>query len=306
MLADLGLVAVGALCAGLGGDLFVRGAVRAAAWLRVRPGLIGATVAAFATSAPELVVAVTAALEDAPAIALGNALGANIVNLGLALGLSLLIGPSKVSQGGVTRDLPAAFAIPLLTAVFVADGTLGRLEAAAMVAVFAGWLVLSVRQERETPEAEVPLPRSERARAVALVVAGVVLLLVSGDTFVRGAVGLADRFGWDRFLVGATLVALGTTIPELATSVVAKLRGHDEIGLGTLLGSCIFNGGFIVPVAALIAPPAIGFADVAVALGAGVVLVIAARPYRGAVLGRRRGVLLLALYAAFIAALALG
>ena len=175
-----------------------------------------------------------------------------------------------------------------------------------MFAVFAGWLVLSVRQERETPEAEVPLPRSERARAVALVVAGVVLLLVSGETFVRGAVGLADRFGWDRFLVGATLVALGTTIPELATSVVAKLRGHDEIGLGTLLGSCIFNGGFIVPVAALITPPTVGFADVAVALGAGVVLVIAARPYRGAVLGRRRGVLLLALYAAFIAALALG
>jgi cation:H+ antiporter len=306
VLADLGLVAVGALCAGLGGDLFVRGAVRAAAWLRVRPGLIGATVAAFATSAPELVVAVTAALEDAPAIALGNALGANVVNLGLALGLSLLIGPSTVSQGGVTRDLPAAFAIPLLTAAFVADGTLGRVEAAAMVAVFAGWLVLSVRQERETPEAEVPLPRSERAGAVALVVAGVVLLLVSGDTFVRGAVGLADRFGWDRFLVGATLVALGTTIPELATSVVAKLRGHDEIGLGTLLGSCIFNGGFIVPVAALITPPTVGFADVAVALGAGVVLVIAARPYRGAVLGRRRGALLLALYAAFVAALALG
>jgi cation:H+ antiporter len=304
VLADLGLIAAGALCAGLGGEIFVRGAVRAAAWLRVRPGLIGATVAAFATSAPELVVAVTAALEDAPAIALGNALGANVVNLGLALGLSLLIGPSTVSQGGVTRDLPAAFAIPLLTALFVADGELGRLEAAAMLAVFAGWLVLSVRQERETPQAAVPLPRRERARAVALVAAGVALLLVSGETFVRGAVGLADRFGWDPFLVGATLVALGTTIPELATSVIAKLRGHDEIGLGTLLGSCIFNGGFIVPVAALITPPTVAFADVAVALGAGVALVIAARPYRSAVLGRLRGVLLLALYGAYLAALA--
>jgi cation:H+ antiporter len=306
VLADLGLIAVGALCAGVGGEIFVRGAVRAAAWLRVRPGLIGATVAAFATSAPELVVAVTAALEDAPAIALGNALGANVVNLGLVLGLSLLIGPSTVSQGGVTRDLPAAFAIPLLTAVFVGDGRLGRVEAVAMFAVFAGWLVLSVRQERETPEARLPSPHREHLRSLALIGGGVALLLVAGETFVRGALGLAGRFGWDPFLVGATLVALGTTIPELATSVVAKLRGHDEIGLGTLLGSCIFNGGFIVPVAALITPPAIGFADVSVALGAGVVLVIAARPYRSAALGRRRGALLLALYAAFIAALALG
>ena len=130
MLADFGLLAAGALCAGVGGELFVRGAVRIAAWLRIRPGLIGATVAAFATSAPELAVALTAAVEGAPAVALGNALGANVVNLGLALGLSLLIGPSQLSQGGVARDLPAAFAIPALTALLL--GLVGS--------VIGGWI----------------------------------------------------------------------------------------------------------------------------------------------------------------------
>jgi cation:H+ antiporter len=151
-----------------------------------------------------------------------------------------------------------------------------------------------------------PFSRRARAETVGLVVAGVALLLVAGEAFVAGAVGLADRFGWDRFVVGATLVALGTTIPELATSVIAKLRGHDEIGLGTLLGSCIFNGAFIVPAAALITPPAVAFYEVAIALGAGVALVIAALPIRERTLGRRRGVLLLAVYAAYVAALAFG
>ena len=305
MLADFGLLAAGALCAGVGGELFVRGAVRIAAWLRIRPGLIGATVAAFATSAPELAVALTAAVEGAPAVALGNALGANVVNLGLALGLSLLIGPSQLSQGGVARDLPAAFAIPALTALLLVDGRLGRFDAAVLLAIFAGWLVLSIRQEREAPEAEVPSPRRERAASVALVVAGVALLLVAGETFVRGAVGLAERFAWDRFVVGATLVAIGTTIPELATSVIAKLRGHDEIGLGTLLGSCIFNGAFIVPVAALITPPAVAFAQVSVALAAGATLVVAALPLGRRTLGRPRGLVLLALYAAYLLAIAL-
>lgn len=305
MLADAGLLLAGALFAGLGGEMFVRGAVRAATWLRIRPGLIGATVAAFATSAPELAVSITAALEGTPVIALGNALGANAVNLGLALGLSLVIGPSVLSQGGVRRDLPAAFAVPVLTGLFLVDGRLGRIEAAILLAVFAAWLVLSIRQERETPEAVVPFSRRARAETVGLLVAGVALLLVAGEAFVSGAVSLADRFGWDRFVVGATLVALGTTIPELATSVIAKLRGHDEIGLGTLLGSCIFNGAFIVPVAALITPPAVAFGDVAIALGAGVALVVAALPLGKRMLGRERGALLLALYAAYVAAIAL-
>ncbi len=303
MWLDLGLLALGAACAGLGGEIFVRGAVRAAAWMRIRPGLIGATVAAFATSGPELAVAVTSAMEGAPAIALGNALGANVLNMGLALGISLLIGPSTVSQGGVMRDLPVAVAVPVLTALFLLDGRIGRIDALLLAAVFCAWLALSIRQEREAPEAAMPFSVRERALTVGLLVVGVLLLLGAGDAFVAGAVGLADRFGWDRFVVGATLVALGTTIPELATSVIAKLRGHDEIGLGTLLGSCIFNGSFIVPVAALVQPIAAGLAEVGVALAFGVVTVVAAVPYTGRRLGRRRGLALVALYAVYVVVL---
>jgi cation:H+ antiporter len=303
MWADAGLLLLGAICAGIGGELFVRGAVRTAAWLHVRPGLIGATVAAFATSAPELMVGVTAALEGAPAIALGNALGANVVNLTLALGLSLLVGPSVLSQGGVMRDLPAALAVPALTGLALLDGKIGRFDATVLLVVFATWLALSIRQEREAPEAEMPFSRRERLLTVGLVAAGLAMLVLAGDAFVAGALGLSDRFGWDRFVVGATLVAVGTTVPELATSVIAKLRGQDEIGLGTLLGSCVFNGSFIVPVTAMIRPISAGLAEVGVALAFGLAAVLAALPYRARTLGRRRAFLLLGVYVAYLVAL---
>jgi cation:H+ antiporter len=303
MWASAGLLLLGAVCAGIGGELFVRGAVRAAAWLRVKPGLIGATVAAFATSAPELMVGVTAALEGAPSLALGNALGANVVNLTLALGLSLLVAPSVLSQGGARRDLPAALAVPAFTGFALLDGKIGRVDAIVLLLVFAIWLALSIRQEREAPEAEMPVGPGGRLATVGLVLAGLATLVLAGDAFVTGALRLSDHFGWDRFVVGATLVAIGTTIPELATSVIAKLRGQDEIGLGTLLGSCVFNGSFIVPVTAMIHPISAGLAEVGVALAFGLAAVVAALPYGARTLGRRRGALLLGIYVANLTAL---
>lgn len=306
MWGDLGLLALGAACAGIGGEAFVRGAVRAAALLHVRPGLIGFTLAAFATSAPELMVAVSAALAGEPAIALGNALGANALDLGLALGISLLIGPSVLGQGNVNRDLSAALAIPVLTALFLVNGVLGRLESLVLLALFAGWLYLVIRQEREEPGLAAPPPPGAVPNAVALLVFGLVLLVAAGEAFVAGALGLGRTMGWDLFVVGATLVAFGTTLPELSTSVIAKLRGQDEVGIGTILGSCIFNGAFIVPVTALIAPPQVAFREVALSLAAGAALVLAAVPYFRHPLARRRGLLLLGLYAAYAAALIAG
>lgn len=303
MWPDIGLLLLGALCAGLGGEAFVRGAVRLAALLRVRPGLIGLTLAAFATSAPELMVAVTAALEGAPEIALGNTQGANAVNLGLALGISLLLGPSRIDRGNLNRDVAAVVGVSLVTGVALIDGTLGRGDAVVLAAVFALWLYRVLKEEREGEALTVPVPRSQGVAAVANVLAGLALLVVSGETFVRGAIGLAERQGWDLFVVGATLVAFGTTLPELATSLVAKLRGQDEVGLGTLFGSCVFNAGVIVPAAALIRPPAVPFAEVAVALGAVLLLVAASVPLGRSTLSRERGLLLLGLYAAYVAIL---
>jgi len=304
MWPDLALLAIGAACAGLGGEAFVRGAVRAAGLLGIRPGVIGLTLAAFATSAPELVVGVTAALEDAAAVTLGNVLGANAVNLGVALGVSLLLGPSRLGDEGLARDVLATLAAPLLIGLFMFDGVLARGEAAVLLAVFALWLYFVFRGEGATRANAVPVVASEARAAAAYLVAGLGLLIVSGETFVAGAKGLAAHVGWDLFFVGATLVALGTTLPELATSVIAKLRGQDEIGLGTIFGSCIVNAAFIVPVTAWIAPPAVPFREVVVALAAGVLLVLAALPVRGSRPGPARGVLLLSLYAAYVAVLA--
>jgi cation:H+ antiporter len=304
MPAELAWLALGVLVAWAGGELFVRGAAALAAALAVPAGLIGSTVAAFATSSPELSVSVNAALEGAPQIALGDALGSNVVNIGLVLGLTLLLGPSQVTRTGVRADLPAALAVPLAVALLVADGEIGRLDAVLLLAGFAGWLAFAVRVALGEP---VPVSvRPSPARAVGPLAAGLVLLIGAGYAIVIGAKGLAMRFGWDPFVVGATLVAVGTSTPELATSLVAKLRGHADIGLGTLLGSNVFNGAVIVPVAALIAPISVAPGEVAVALGAGALLVLAALPYRSATLGRARGVLLLAVYAAYLGALGFG
>lgn len=301
MLPDLAWLALGVIAAWAGGESFVRGAAALAAALAVPAALIGSTVAAFATSSPELSVAVSAALAGAPQIALGDALGSNVVNIGLVLGLTLLLGPSRVTRTGVRADLPAVLAVPLALGLLIQDGEIGRLDAALLLAGFLGWLAFSIRMARR--EIVAAGAAATVARAIGPLVFGLALLVGAGYAIVTGAKGLAGQFGWDPFIVGATLVAVGTSTPELATSIVAKLRGHADIGLGTLLGSNVFNGAVVIPVAALIAPIRVAPAEVAVALGAGVLLVLAALPYRSAPLGRSRGILMLALYAAYVAAL---
>lgn len=300
MWADLGLLLFGAVCAGAGGDAFVRGAVRSASLLHVRPGLIGFTLAAFATSAPELIVGIASAREGAPEVAVGNALGANALNLGIALGISLLIGPSVIGRGNINRDLVTSLAIPALMALFLWDGTLGWLEACALLGVFVSWLYLVVRQERAEPGIRARPQAEAVGKAAALLIAGLALLVIAGEAFVAGTLSLGRRMDWDLFIVGATLVSVGTTLPELSTSVVAKLRGQDEVGLGTIFGSCIFNAAFIVPVAALISPPHVPFREVAVTLAAGALLVLAAVPLGRKPLGRTRGLLLLGVYAGYV------
>jgi cation:H+ antiporter len=142
--------------------------------------------------------------------------------------------------------------------------------------------------------------------AVAHGAAGFALLAIAGTLIVDGARGLALAWGMDEFVVGATVVALGTTAPELATVLAAKLRGHDEVGLGTVLGSNIFNGLFIIPIAAAIHPIAVGRAETAIALGFGAVAIALTYPGGSGLIGRLRGALLLALYAAYVASLLRG
>ncbi|MDP2367447.1 sodium:calcium antiporter [Rhodoferax sp.] len=286
--------------AALGGSLFLKGVLGVAAWLRLPKMLVATTLAAFATSAPELVVSSMAALAGKPGIGLGNALGANVVNAGLIMGLVLLFGALRVPPDAFRRDFAFALGVPVLTMVLVLDGVVSRGDGVTLLVVFGLWMVLVVRQA-VSHRREVPAqtgPPVDPVRAWLHVLVGVAGLVLAGHLFVVGASGIAVTLGVSAYVIGATIVALGTTMPELVTVVASRLRGHDDVGLGTLLGSNLFNGLAIVGLAASIHPIPAPVSEVAVALAFGFLTVLLMLPRDGG-LSRRRGLALVGAYAGF-------
>jgi cation:H+ antiporter len=310
--SNLFLLGLGLACAALGGELFVRGLLGIARWLRIPAGVIGATLAAFATSSPELTVAVNAAAADQSEIALGDALGSNIVNIGLVVGVILLVGASVRDLS--RREALVALGVTALMAVVVFDGAVTRLDGAVLLSVFVLWLAstlgpaLTGRRVRgpgpDLDEAAETLGDRRHGRSVVEALAGLLFLLAAGRLLVIGAKGLGAELGLSTFVVGAVLVSLGTSLPELATALSARLRGHTELGLGTVLGSNIFNTSFIVGVAAVLSPIGVERRDVwiSLAVGGAMLLVLLWRG-RGATLGRWRGAVLVSTYLATLAAL---
>jgi cation:H+ antiporter len=294
---------LGIAFAAAGGELFVRGTVGVARWLRIAPGIIGATVAAFATSSPELAVAVRSSVAGNPEIAFGNALGANVVNVALILGVGVVISGIKCPRSSVKRDFPVALLVPVVTGVLVLlDGVMSRLDGLLMLAIFFVWLGATIVEARGQRSA-VPQDIGEKKirPAVLSCVAGLACLVAAGELVVAGARGIAAAFGIDEFVIGATIVAVGTTAPELATMLVAKLRGHDDVGLGTILGSNIFNGLFIAGIAATIHPIAVEWRQSVVALVFGILALALSYPTGQGFIERRRGVILLVLYVVYLA-----
>lgn len=294
-------LALGIVCAGIGGELFVRGTVGLASLARISPGIVGATVAAFATSSPELSVSISSALAEKPQIALGDALGSNVVNVALILGLALIISGIQCPRDSVKRDLPLAVLIPIVTGILFLDGVLSRIDGALMLCMFIAWLVAAVIEARKQRSAtgEV-IGAQSKWRIFVSCMAGLVFLVAAGKLIVLGAREIAASFGISEFIIGATVVAIGTSVPELATTIIAKLRGHDEVGLGTVLGSNIFNGIFIVAIAALIHPIVVPLRDVVATLVFGVLAVAFVIPPRNGFIERRRGVLLISLYIGYL------
>jgi cation:H+ antiporter len=292
----------GVLCAAGGGELFLRGVVGLSDWLRVPKAVTAATLAAFATSSPEISVAVTSALAGSPRVALGDALGSNVVNVGLVLGVMLCIRPTPFDWSATRREFGLALVAPLLVLAALADGHLARVEAAVGLAVFGTWLLLVLQDALKARHGTAPsVTRRQGLVAAGQGAAGLVLLVVAGRLIVAGATGIGAMLGMDLFLIGATVVAFGTSAPELATAVVAKVRGHDDVGVGTVLGSNIFNCLFVVGLAAGIRPfdqPPWGVLS---SVAFGVLTVACLAPGRRAALPRSRGVLLLALYAGSVA-----
>ena len=299
---DYLVLILGVVCAGIGGELFVRGAVGLAFWARISPGIIGATVVAFATSSPELSVSINAALAGKPQIGLGDALGSNVVNVALILALALLISGIQSPRDSIKRDFPVALLIPIITGVLFLDGELSRLDGLLMLGMFIAWLVAAVIEARkQRSAAEEVIGEHRHWLVVVSCVTGLAFLVAAGNLIVASARGIAISFGIDEFIIGATIVAVGTSVPELATAVIAKLRGHDEVGLGTILGSNIFNGLLIVAVAAMIHPITVPWREVAIALVFGLVALVFTYPTRKGFIGRSRGVLLLMLYVVYLA-----
>ena len=270
-------------------------------WLRVSPGIIGATIAAFATSSPELAVSISAAIAGTPQIALGDALGSNVVNVALILALALSISGMQSPHDSAKRDFPVAVLVPVITGVLFLDGTLSRIDGLLLLGMFLAWLsavIIEARKQRSA--AEEVLGEQRGWLTILLCIIGLAFLVAAGRLIVAGAKGIAISLGLDEFIIGATIIAVGTSTPELATTVIAKLRGHDEVGLGTILGSNIFNGLLIVAVAAVICPISVDWREVAVALIFGVLAVVCTFPTRRGFIERRRGALLLVLYVVYL------
>ena len=278
---DYVMLAAGIVCAAGGAELFVRGAVGIAFWLRIAPGIVGATVAAFATSSPELAVGVSAALNGVPQIAFGDVLGANIVNVGLVLAIAVLISAMKCPRDSIRRDFSTALLTPVLTAALAFDGEISRVDGVVLMVVFFIWLTMTVVSARRQRGDVLPEANGGRGwRLIAVLLIGLVILFAAGHLIVTGAKGVARTMGIGEFVIGAVIVAVGTTVPELATTIVSKLRGYEEVGLGTVLGSNVFNACFIVAVAAMIHPIAVDGKQAAIALVFGFTVLLCAFPNR--------------------------
>jgi cation:H+ antiporter len=247
-----------------GAEWLVRGAAHMAAALGISPIVVGLTVVSLGTSAPEMVVCVVAALEGRPGLATGNVLGSNLANMGLILGITAIITPLNVQRRVVWREMPIMLTITLLLYPLLWDLKLTRIDGLVLLLALAGYLFSAFRAASEKApeivgeveglmedEGEGPLLR---LRDFALVLAGCLGLLVGGYAIVEGAVGVGMALGVSEVVIGLTVVAIGTSLPELATSVVAAIREEADIAVGNVIGSNIFNLAAILGVTSMVAP----------------------------------------------------
>jgi len=300
-MSDLALILGAILLAAAGGEAFLKSILSAALHLRVPKMVVATTLAAFATSSPELTVSTVAALAGQPEIGLGDALGSNVVNIALIFGLALLYGAVQTRRQDFGRDYYLALAAPVLGFFFILDGQIVRGEAFVLLAIFFAWLAWTVRDAlRQRDEAADIEGKLSPGKSLALGILGLGALIAAGRLFVSGATGIAAAFAVDTYVIGVVLVAIGTSLPELVTVILSRLRGHDDVGVGTLIGSNLFNGLAIVGVAGAIHPIAAPLHEVALTLAVGIVALLLLLPNRSDQIVRGRGVLLLFLYAGFI------
>jgi cation:H+ antiporter len=245
-----------------GGELLLRGAVAVALRFGLSPMLIGLTIVAFATSMPELLVTITAGLEGLTDVGIGNVVGSNVANILLILGVAAILKPIKTKPRLILRDTIAMVLASAVFIVYALLGEVGLLQGVAMLAILTIYLVLSYRLERQRGASsdEGDLLEDVGKRPCSLPMAGVLMaiglagLCLGSQFLIEGAVDLAKAAGVSDTVIGLTLVAVGTSLPELATAIVAGMRGHSDVALGNVLGSNIMNILLIVGILAIITP----------------------------------------------------
>jgi cation:H+ antiporter len=304
------LLLTGLVALYFGAEWLVRGGASLAVRLGVTPLLVGLTVVAYGTSTPELIVSSTAAAQGQGAIAIGNVVGSNIFNIGFILGLTALVAPMRVQLQLLKFDTPVMVGVALLFLLFFRDGSIQRWESLVFLAGIVLYTVVNVRLARRQASADVrqefddsvPKPTGSPWTDTGLIVAGLATLVLGSRLFVTGAVDLARLFDISDAVIGLTIVAAGTSLPELASSLMAAWRKQPDIAIGNVVGSNIYNILAILGVCGMLASPVNGqgvsLTDTLIMIGFSAVLLVIA--WSGFTLRRWEGALLLALYGGYL------
>ncbi len=316
-------ISIAAILAGFvllvwGADRFVYGAAATARNLGVPTLVIGLTVVGFGTSAPEILVSIMAAFNGNPGLAVGNAIGSNITNIGLVLGVTALVTPLMVNSGTLRREFPMMLLVSLLALVLVLDLTLSTLDSLVLLFGLVFMLVWLIRiakykkfPEPMQSEYEREIPIISLKKAVFWTVFGLIILLLSSRMLVYGAINIATMLGVSDLIIGLTVVAIGTSLPELAASVMSALKKEHDIAIGNILGSNMYNLLAVLGVPGLIAPisldPEVLNRDFVFMIGLSIALFIFAYGIKGpGRINRLEGFVLLGVYVSYIVILYLG
>lgn len=303
MLVDIIYILLGAIAVLWGADRMTDGAVVVAARMHISPLVIGMTVLAIGTSAPEFFVSLLSAIKQTPDMAVGNIVGSNIFNILLVGGLSAAIAPFFVKRSTIRFNLPILLLASVLLVVFCRDGKLSRWDCLVLFVLFILFLIFTVRSAKtEAGEAQTAIKSYSLPTALGLILLGLVCLVVGSNVFVDGASGIARRWGVSDAVIGLTIVALGTSLPELATSVVAAVKKQNEIAIGNIVGSNIFNILMALGLTGVISPMQISgitTTDLLVMLAS--VLLLWLFTYTKSMLERWEGAVLIAVCAGYVA-----
>jgi cation:H+ antiporter len=305
MITDYVFIALALILLFIGAEGLVRGSSAIALRAGLSPLIVGLTIVAFGTSSPEMVVSVKAGLSQQGDIAVGNVVGSNIFNIAFILGLTALVCPIPVHRQIIKIDAPIALGVALLLVVLLVDNALGRFEGALLFLGIITYTVMNVVLARKEPaltdSSETPAVSRHWALDIAFIVGGLVVLVIGSRLLVEHSINLAQTFGISEAVIGLTIVAAGTSMPELATSIVAAFRKQPDIAIGNVVGSNIFNILGILGLSSLITPlNAAGISALDYATMVVLTIILIPLLYTGRMLHRIEGAVLLSLYGAYI------